>query len=66
MHKVDSATGISFYSCQGIDADKDMESNNLLFGHKHGKEIYVFKRWKIPCQEIMEGNYLMYVGTRGR
>jgi hypothetical protein len=38
-----SITRISFYSRQGIDVDKVMESNNLLIGHKHGKEIYMIE-----------------------
>jgi hypothetical protein len=40
----DSATGISFYSRQGIDMDKFMERNNLLIGHKHDKKISVIER----------------------
>jgi hypothetical protein len=42
-----SATGISFYSRQGVDVDKIMESNNLLIGHKYDKEIYVIERFVI-------------------
>jgi hypothetical protein len=41
----DYATGISFYSRQGIDVDKVIESNNLLIGHKHDNEIYVIERF---------------------
>jgi hypothetical protein len=41
----DSATGIGFYSRQGIDVDKFMERNNLLIRHKHGKEIYMIERY---------------------
>jgi hypothetical protein len=43
----DYAIGISFYSRQGIDVDKVMESNNLLIGHKYGKEIYVIERFVV-------------------
>jgi hypothetical protein len=41
----DSATGIGFYSHHGIDVDKVMESNNLLIGHNHGKEISLIERF---------------------
>jgi hypothetical protein len=37
----DSAIGSGFYSRQGIDVDAVMETNNLLIGHKYGKEISV-------------------------
>jgi hypothetical protein len=49
-----------FYSHQGIDGDKVMENINLLIGHKHGKEIYLIEKF---VEVIMEGNYLMFVGT---
>ncbi len=41
------ATGISFYSRQGIDIDKIMKNNNLLIGYKHDKKIYVIERFVI-------------------
>jgi hypothetical protein len=40
----DSAIGSGFYSRQGIDVDAVMETNNLLIGHKYGKEISVIER----------------------
>jgi hypothetical protein len=42
-----SVTGIDIYSHQGIDIDKVMESNNLLIGHKPGKEISVIERFVV-------------------
>jgi hypothetical protein len=41
----DSAIWIGFYSHQGIDVDTFMETNNILIGHKHGKDIFVIERW---------------------
>jgi hypothetical protein len=41
----DSPTGIGFYSHQEIDVGKVMERNNLLIGHKHGKETSMIERW---------------------
>jgi hypothetical protein len=41
----DSTTGISFYDRQGIVVDKVIESNKLLIGWKHDKEIYLIKRF---------------------
>jgi hypothetical protein len=73
----DFAIGIGFYSHQGIDVDKIMERNNLLIGQKHGKEISLIQRWldtnmarkytslKHLSQVFIEGNYLIFVGTRG-
>jgi hypothetical protein len=58
--------------------DKIIERNNLLIGDKHGKEISMIERWldtnmakkytwlKDLSHVFMEGNYLMFVGTRGR
>jgi hypothetical protein len=44
----DAATCTSFYSHQGIAVHKDMESNNLLIGHKYGKKIYIIERF-VAC-----------------
>jgi hypothetical protein len=55
----DVATGASFYSCQGIVVDKIMKSK-LLIRHKHGKEIYVIKRFVINVlwKEIISYLYI--------
>jgi hypothetical protein len=40
-----------------------MKSNNLLIEYKHDKKIYVIEDLS---HVIIEENYLMFVGTRGR